>query len=107
MKIITANRLRDGRVIYLGENGMAVDSLGLARLFDDQAALAALERVSASPAVFVNPYTVEVEVPEGGNSGLCLLRPSGRDRLKETIRSDGPTVGNSLRTPLVAILESV
>ena len=39
------------------------------------------------PGTFVNPYLVEVT----GHT------PSGRDRLKETIRSAGPTVGNSLR----------
>jgi len=107
MKIITANRLSDGRVIYLGANGLLVESLGLAGRFDEQAAQQALERVSGNPAVFVNPYAVEVQVSEGADSKAGLLQPSGRDRLKEAIRSKGPTVGNSLQTPLVATLEAV
>lgn len=99
MKIITANRLSDGRVIYLGEKGSPVDSLRLAGLFDEQAAASALEWAAGNPAVFVNPYMVEVQVSEDGNGHAGLRQPSGRDRLKETIRSAGPSVGNSLRTP--------
>lgn len=87
MKIITANRLSDGRVIYLGEAGAVVDSLSAAAVFEPEAADAALAEAAAQPAVFVNPYLVEVT----GHT------PSGRDRLKETIRSAGPTVGNSLK----------
>jgi hypothetical protein len=86
MKVITANRLSDGRVIYVGEDGRAVPLLAEAGRFDDEAAAEALARAGRDPATFVNPYLVEVD-PE---------RPSGRDRLKETIRSRGPTVGHSL-----------
>ena len=102
MKIITANRLTDGRVIYLGENGLPVESLGLAGRFDEQAAQHALARAAGNPAVFVNPYAVEVQVPGGADSKAGSLQPSGRDRLKETIRSVGPSVGNSLRKPTPA-----
>ncbi len=107
MKIITANRLSDGRVIYLGVNGLPVESLGLAGRFDEQAAQQALEQVSGNPAIFVNPYAVEVQVSEGADSKAGPLQPSGRDRLKETIRSAGPSVGNSLRAPTVAAVGSV
>lgn len=86
MKIITANRLSDGRVIYVGEAGAVVESLTLAAVFEPDVADEALALAAAQPAIFVNPYLVEVI----GRS------PSGRDRLKETIRSAGPTVGNSL-----------
>ncbi len=86
MKIITANRLSDGRVIYVGEAGAVVESLTLAAVFEPDVAEEALALAAAQPAIFVNPYLVEVI----GRS------PSGRDRLKETIRSAGPTVGNSL-----------
>ena len=87
MKIITANRLSDGRVIYIGEAGAVVEALTAAAVFEPEAADAALALAAAQPAVFVNPYLVEVT----GHT------PSGRDRLKETIRSAGPTVGNSLK----------
>lgn len=86
MKILTANRLSDGRVIYAGPSGAAVDALALAARFDEAAADAALERALALPQTFVGPYLVEV-----GETG-----PSGRDRLKETLRSTGPSVGHSL-----------
>ena len=87
MKIITANRLSDGRVIYVGENAAVVEALTAAAVFENEDSDAALAAAAAQPAVFVNPYLVEVT----GHT------PSGRDRLKETIRSAGPTVGNSLK----------
>ncbi|WP_395649885.1 DUF2849 domain-containing protein [Brevundimonas sp.] len=86
MKIVTANRLSDGRVIYLGEASAVVEDLASAALFEGDAADAALIAAASQPATWVNPYLVEVT----GHT------PSGRDRLKETIRSAGPTVGNSL-----------
>lgn len=86
MKIITANRLSDGRVIYVGPQSTTVEALSEAALFDGDDADAALIAAAAQPATYVNPYLVEVT----GHT------PSGRDRLKETIRSAGPTVGNSL-----------
>ncbi|MES2860763.1 MAG: DUF2849 domain-containing protein, partial [Pseudomonadota bacterium] len=86
MKIVTANRLSDGRVLYLGDGGRAVEAIGKAATFDDDTADAALAIAAGRPDVFVNPYLIAV-------SGHA---PSGRDRLKESIRSAGPTVGNSL-----------
>ena len=87
MRIVTANRLSDGRVLYLGADGRAVSSLDEAALFDDDPeAQAALATAAGQPGVFVNPYLVEVE-------GRVF---SGRDRLKEAIRAAGPTVGHSL-----------
>lgn len=87
MKIVTANRLSDGRVLYVGEGGQPVEHIDQAAVLDDEAAEFALSAASGQPGLFVNPYVVEVE----GHS------PSGRDRLKERIRSAGPTVGNSLK----------
>lgn len=86
MKLVTGNRLSDGRVIYLGEGDRAVEALGQAAVFDDMRLEAALATAASQRDLFVNPYAVEV-------TGRT---PSGRDRLKETIRSAGPTVGNSL-----------
>jgi len=86
MKIVTANRLSDGRVIYVGQGGGPVDRLDAAGRYEDEAADGALADAQRDPATFVNPYLVDV-----GPAG-----PSGRDRLKETIRSRGPTVGHSL-----------
>jgi hypothetical protein len=86
MKLLTANRLNDGRVIYLGEADAVVETIDAARPLDADAAEAALAQAQSRPAVFVNPYLIEVE----GHA------PAGRDRLKERIRSAGPTVGHSL-----------
>ena len=86
MKLLTANRLNDGRVIYLGEADAVVESIDAARPLDAEAAETALALAQSSTAVFVNPYLIEVE----GRA------PTGRDRLKERIRSAGPTVGHSL-----------
>jgi len=86
MKVITANRLTDGRVIYVAADGAAVDDLSQAAVLEVAEAEAALALAAARPDVFVNPYLVETD------HGVF----TGRDRLKETIRSAGPTVGNSL-----------
>ena len=92
MKIVTANRLSDGRVIYLGADAAPVEALADAAVFEVDAADAALIAAASQPATWVNPYLVEVT----GHT------PSGRDRLKETIRSAGPTVGNSLKKHEIA-----
>ena len=86
MKVVIANRLLDGRVIYADASGRPVDGFEEAGRFDDETGAAVLERVLRSPNTFVNPYLVEVN--EDG--------PSGRDRLKESIRASGPTVGHSV-----------
>lgn len=89
MKVVTANRLSDGRVLYAGPAGEPVEAFDQAGRFEAEAADAALSRAALQPAIFVNPYLVEIA--DG--------RLSGRDRFKELIRSRGPTVGHSLGRP--------
>lgn len=86
MKLLTANRLDDGRVIYWAEGGATTAALSEAARLEGAEAEVALAQAKSRPETFVNPYLVEA------TDGV----PSGRDRLKETIRSTGPTVGNSL-----------
>jgi len=86
MKIVTANRLSDGRVIYAGVDNQPVERLDEASTLDEAAAEIVLAEVAGRPDVFVNPYLVEVQD----------RAPSGRDRLKERIRAAGPTVGHSV-----------
>jgi len=86
VKIVTANRLSDGRVIYVGVDNQPVERIDQASVLDDPAAAVVLADVAGRPDVFVNPYLVEVQDHA----------PSGRDRLKERIRSAGPTVGHSV-----------
>lgn len=86
MKIVTANRLSDGCVIYAGVNNEPVERIDQASVLDDTAAEVVLADVAGRPDVFVNPYLFDVQDHT----------PSGRDRLKERIRSAGPTVGHSV-----------
>jgi hypothetical protein len=86
MKIVTANRLSDGRVIYVGVDNQPVERIDKASMLDDAAAEIVIAEVAGRPEIFVNPYAVEVQD----------RTPSGRDRLKERIRSAGPTVGHSV-----------
>jgi hypothetical protein len=86
MKIVTANRLSDGRVIYVGVDNQPVEGIDQASVLDDAAAEIVVAEVAERPEVFVNAYAVEVQDHT----------PSGRDRLKERIRSAGPTVGHSV-----------
>ncbi|WEK38754.1 MAG: DUF2849 domain-containing protein [Candidatus Brevundimonas colombiensis] len=86
MRIVTANRLSDGRVIYAGVDNQPVDSIEQASVLDEAAAEIVLAEVAGRPDVFVNPYLFEV----------TERTPSGRDRLKERIRAAGPTVGHSI-----------
>lgn len=86
MKVLTANDLRDGSVVYRSWTGGWTHDLALAERFDETDAPAALAAAQARADQVVGPYLVSV-----GAQG-----PDGRDRNKERIRSAGPTVGHSL-----------
>ena len=85
LEIVTANRLADGRVVYLGEQGWSTH-IGEAEVAGSAAAAAALlelaQRAVAEREV-VDPYLIEVVEEEG------ILRPARR---RERIRGAGPTV---------------
>ena len=85
-QVITANRLRDGAVVYLAGDGAWVTELACAAIAEDAAAAAVLsqagERAVAEQQV-VAPYLIEIETgPEG-------VRPK---RYKELIRARGPSI---------------
>jgi len=85
LKAITANRLRDGAVVWLGPQGDWVERVELAAAFDDVAAKAALadaER-SVTANVVVGVYAFEVEVVDGATKPL---------RQRERIRAQGPSI---------------
>jgi len=90
LEIVTANRLADGRAVYLGEAGWS-ENLEAAQVAGSAAAAEALlalaERAAASNEV-VAPYRIEVVEEKG------LLRPR---TLRERIRADGPTVAHGER----------
>ena len=83
MKAVTANRLQDGRVVFLGADGALVERLADATLFDDAAADDALGYLNARPREVAGAYLIEV-----GDGH----KPDGRARLRESIRANGPTI---------------
>lgn len=86
MKILTANRLSDGVVVYLAADGRWSRAFDEARRLTSEDAEAALKAAVAQAHALVGPYLVEV--------GSGEIEP--RERLRETIRAGGPTVGHSL-----------
>ena len=85
-KIVTANRLSDGTVVYLAPGGKWTARISGSDVARDAAAVARLSR-TAELAVqmqrIVGPYVVDIEDPDGEG------RPV---RLRERIRSRGPTI---------------
>ncbi|WJS02245.1 DUF2849 domain-containing protein [Roseibium aggregatum] len=85
MKVITANRLLNGDVVWLAENGSWVERISLAKVYDGKEAVAAalaegLEAEKNQKVVGV--YEMDVTVEEG------VIVPV---RLREKIRATGPT----------------
>ncbi|MGS4885431.1 DUF2849 domain-containing protein [Roseibium sp. MB-4] len=85
MKVITANRLLDGDVVWLGENDAWVERVTLARIFDGKDAVA--EGLSIGAAAekdqkVVGVYEMDVTVEDD------VIVPV---RLRERIRAKGPT----------------
>jgi len=84
-RMVTANRLHDGAVVYLGadkdwtrnvESGLVADS-------NDTEQLLAVAEQAAQDQIVVAPYLIEVEVV--ANS----IRPI---RFREQIRAKGPSI---------------
>ena len=96
-KVMTANRLGDGAVVYLAEDNDWELALDAAEVADGDVAAAALEAravVSAARQEVVSTYLFAVSVSEDG------IAPVSQ---REIIRAAGPTVGTDLptTTPLV------
>ena len=87
MKAVTINLLRDGRVAYLGAAGEFVADIAEAALFDGAEADDALARVKARTTDVADAYLIDAAEDR---------QPNGRDAIKETIRSKGPTVREDL-----------
>jgi hypothetical protein len=88
LKVATANRLCDGAVIYLGENGEWTERIGGARVADGKEAAKALmadaER-DVSLCRVVAPYLIDV----GYGPAKAALRPA---TYREHIRAFGPSI---------------
>ena len=85
-KIVTANRLERGEVVYLtGDNSWSED-IEEAKIFEGELAINALNEALAQETSIVGPYLTDVEVADR------VVTPSGRTWLREKIRIEGPTV---------------
>lgn len=85
-KIVTANRLTDGRVIFLGPGNRWIADVGEAATFEDGApidAAMAFGREQIAARQVTELYPVDVELVDG--------RPVPV-RLRERVRAFGPTV---------------
>ncbi|MFO1184596.1 MAG: DUF2849 domain-containing protein [Bauldia sp.] len=84
-KAVTANRLGDGRVVFLAADGGWVMTLAEARLVGDDELADAMRYAQAQhdARIVVEPYAIDVELVDG--------RPVA-SRLREHIRAVGPSV---------------
>lgn len=85
MKVVTANRLIDGEVVWLGAGDAWVDQIAAARVLyskEDVAAALAAGQASADRREVVDVYEIDVSGEDG------KLVPV---RLREQIRAKGPT----------------
>lgn len=85
LEIITANRLRDGEVVWLGHNNDWVERIEAAKVFDETNVEAALEEglEGARHQLVVDVYRVPVDL-----KGDRTVPITSRER----IRAEGPSV---------------
>ena len=84
-QVVTANRLNDGAVVYVGEAGRWATRLEEARILVDAAqADALLDEAGRDAATrVVGPYLIEIETGDAGPRVTSL---------RERIRATGPTI---------------
>ncbi|PTW62427.1 uncharacterized protein DUF2849 [Breoghania corrubedonensis] len=89
-KLVTANRLADGEVVWLGAHGAWVETIDGALVLEDAAAVEAAE-AAAARAVAANEVVDvgTIDVTRQG-SGVVPVR------LRERIRAAGPTFRTDL-----------
>ena len=106
-KAITANRLDDGRVVFLDEAGGWTHYVAEAQLVSDGPELDAATAYAQSQhdaRIVVEPYAIDIAIVDG--------KPTPA-RIRERIRADGPTViygeaeyaALNKKTPLVEAAE--
>ena len=89
MKVITANRLTDGRVVYFTAKYDWSENPEAAVRLSDVFAEDTLALASRDALVVVGPYLVEVE------GGVDVFIPAGRKHVREAIRRSGPSAGST------------
>lgn len=83
MKVITANRLEDGAVVFFGDDDTWTARLEGAASFDKEDANDALAAVKLRVSEIADAYLIDVD-----DDGAL----TGRETLRETIRTSGPTI---------------
>ena len=85
MKLLTANRLSDGVVLWYGKDGWVEDAAQAAR-FDDTEAEALQKQWAARETEVVAAYLIPLT-----EEGV----PVQREHVREYIRANGPTIGET------------
>ena len=93
MKAVTANRLTDGKVVYLTGAGGWSEAARDARRLDEAETEAALEAALRDILTVVGPYLIEIDAEAQD------FAPAGRKRVRETIRLSGPSAGSTHTPP--------
>lgn len=85
LKVFTANRLRDGRVVWLAEAGTWVESVAAAKTFPAETAEAGLAAAQAGERAqqVVGAYGIEVMLQAGQPVPV---------KFRERLRAQGPSV---------------
>ena len=88
-QVMTANRLRDGEVVFLAADGWVegIDGATVATAPDETKALDALGRQAVAVNEVVDAYLIDVAVEDG------RVRPL---KLREYLRTVGPSVRTDL-----------
>lgn len=96
MKVITANQLSDGAVVYLGDDDRWTPYLCAAARFEKDDAGDVLGAIQRRVREIADAYLIDVD-----DAG-----PIGRQALRETIRTAGPGVRKDLGYQAVAPVEA-
>ncbi len=93
LKILTANHLVGGQVVFLNDDrewSSDICNAHLAGTEDEAAAIDAIGKLGEAHAIIVGPYLIEVKLDEAGN-----ITPV---RLRERLRLNGPSIRPDLAT---------
>ncbi len=85
LQLVTANRLNDGLVVFLNDDGRWTEAISQARLVNSREDAASLlsEGSLAGSDDIVEPYLIDVEIVDGSVAPV---------RYREKLRGQGPSV---------------
>jgi Protein of unknown function (DUF2849) len=96
MKLLTANRLKDGVVLWYRYDQWVEDA-SLALAMDDTEADQALAQWKGLETQVVSPYLIPVDAE---------AKPIRREQVREMIRANGPTIGPTAQDTAKALNRS-